>query len=175
MLFVHHSLVNSSCKSNYLCLFSLSLKRLQSLQKIVFPPYQKEELIKIVEQRVGKQLFERAALQLAGRKIASASGDARAMLNLVSNAIQNYRETFDTANEYNKISPSSMRPLINLKHVFKAFRETMGKTNAERIESLPVVAQTVLCVAVTLGHCLGNQSPIRQRYCEAASQNGAFR
>ena len=146
------------------------------MEKIVFPPYGKEDLIKIVEQRVGTRTFDGASLQLAGRKIAAASGDARAMLNLASNAIRKYQEIFNTESEYNKICPSTMEPLITLKHMMKAVRETVGKKQTNYIESLPQAAKFVLCIAVTIGKIMGTDCVMSmaklKRYCAAATRNG---
>ena len=142
----------------------------------MFPPYGKDDLIKIVEQRVGTRTFDDASLQLAGRKIATASGDARAMLNLVSNAIRKHQEVFNTENEYNQICPSTMKPLIKLKHMMKAIRETVGKKQTNYIESLPQAAKFVLCLAVTIGNVLGSDCVMSmaklKRYCSAATRNG---
>jgi len=144
----------------------------------VFPPYEKEDLIHIVQKRVGTRTFDNNALELAGRKIATASGDARAMLNLAAGAVRKYQEMFQTANEYNKIHPSNMEPLIKLRHMMKAVRGSVGKKQSDHINSLPEGAKQVLCVAVTLGHCLGSTSEIPvyrlKKYVAAATQNGMF-
>ena len=150
----------------------------QSIKKIVFPPYDKQDLVNIVEKRVGTRIFENSALMLAGRKVAAASGDARAMLSLVSNAIRKYQETYSTADEYIRISSSTTKPPITLKHMMMAVRETICKKHTETISHLPQAAKSVLCLAVTIGEVMGANNVISQgelkRYSAAATRNGVI-
>ena len=99
-------------------LIHVSHRMKQSIKKIIFSPYDKQDLVNIVEKRVGTRTFEKSALMLAGRKVAGASGDARAMLSLVSNAIRKYQETYITADEYIRIFSTTARKYVRIR-IFK--------------------------------------------------------
>ena len=96
-----------------------------NFHEIRFLPYQKEQIVKIIENRLqmfqneNKPLIDRAAIEFCARKIASFSGDIRKALDVCRRAI----ELIDNDSQSHKVSrPKKMIP-------FRARENTMMTNN----------------------------------------------
>jgi len=119
---------------------------LQAHNTITFSPYSKEDLIKIVEDRVGNRIIEPKAVEFAASKVSASSGDARKVLELTSSAVAKCMASLSPA----ELKETSVdKPIVSLKFMLKAVKDTIQK-HADTIEGLPQMAKVTLCVAVTL-------------------------
>ena len=122
----------------------------------VFNPYGKEDLMAIVESRVGRSVVDPKLIEFASSKVSASSGDARRVLEFVSKAIDNCREKLsqDRLDE-NFESFSEGQPLVKLPHIMAVIREVNPKYT-HLINDLPTAAKTALCVATTLARALAD-------------------
>lgn len=120
----------------------------------VFNPYGKEDLITIVESRVGRSVVDPKLIEFAASKVSASSGDARRVLEFVSKAIDKCREKLsrDRLDE-NFESFSEGQPVVKLPHIMAVIREVNTKFT-QLIDDLPTAAKTTLCIATTLARAL---------------------
>jgi len=151
----------------------------QSPPELVFPTYKEDDIIAILEQRLGKHVVDHKALQLISRRVAASSGDARRALEITSNAVGKCLdllkpEELDTEVKYN----DERMPLVKLPHMMRAIREAMPMRHADVISGLPQAAKVILCIAVSLGQAWGPTAEISistlKKYCVEATRHAVM-
>jgi hypothetical protein len=117
-------------------------------EKVTFSPYEKDELVAIVESHyMGKIMFDQDTLSLAAKTIRKRGGDARKMLDLVDKAVKEYYKCSNRV-DCPPSDGNTPKPFVTMKHVIPHVRKQ--SETAGYIEGLPQVAKVILCVAVTL-------------------------
>ena len=128
-------------------LSSISHLVTQSGKRIPFATYGEEELVSLVVSRIGSSIVDPKALRFLASMVASKSGDARTMLDLVASAVQIRHDSFSAAQLEGKASNG--QPIVSFHDALKAARATVVPL-ARRIDALPEMTQLVLFVAVTI-------------------------
>lgn len=146
----------------------------QAHHTITFSSYRKEDLIKIVEDRVGCNIIDPKAIEFAAGKVAASCGDARKLLELTSSAVSKCYETLaPTTREETTLD----KPIVTLRHMMLAVKDMIQK-HADIIDSLPQMAKIILCVAVTLNQAGPEWNVIRlgklKNFCYAAAREEIF-
>ena len=116
----------------------------QHCKTITFTPCCTEDLVEIIEDRVGNKVFHPEAIEFAAKKVSAISGDARAVLELASRAVT----MCATSLSPNQLKATTDKPVVTLKNMFQANK--VRTPIADTIEALPEAAKVILCVAVTL-------------------------
>ena len=155
---------------------------------IVFPTYTKEQLEKILLDRVGGSdniVFSSSSIRLIAKRISMNKGDARRAFDLASSAITNCIELMHEKERRAKAngadcndtsSCQSITCFVQPKHVLNVVKENpKSKSVIETIEVQPLWGKAILCIAVTLKRALfeqGIESKITlgvfESYCKAA-------
>jgi len=151
------------------------ISRLKSIgisgNKISFASYSHDDLVTIVKDRIDTNMVDLKALEFAAKKVANSSGDAREMIGLVSSAINNCLESMNTNQRPDK-TVDITKPVVTIRHMMKAVKSTIVQY-VERIEALPDLAKTVLCVAVSIAKAVPSSSysmSYLRRYCSEVSR-----
>ena len=150
-----------------------------SPRELVFPTYKEDDILAILEQRLGKYVIDHKALQLISRRVAASSGDARRALEITSNAVSKCLDLLngtgidlDTKVTYND---EHHMPLVKLPHMMRAIRETMPMRHTDMISGLPQAAKVILCIAVSLSQVWGPTAKISistlKKYCVEATHH----
>ena len=122
--------------------------------KLFFPAYKEEDILAILEQRLGKKAFDYRALQLISRKVAELNGDMSKALEVTSNAVDKCRALLSIERQSMNVEDDEL-PLVKLPHMMRAIRESMSVRHAEVIGQLPKAAKVILCICVTMSQVLG--------------------
>jgi len=136
--------------------------------KIAFAPYSSCDLITLVVDRIGDSIVDVKALEYASKKVANSRGDAREMFDLVTKAADECLKTEHYSNEVKE----GRKPAVTIRHMMKAIKSTIPEY-ADRINNLPEVAKTCLCVAVTISKtCSSTPFTFRylRKYCSEAAR-----
>jgi Cdc6-like AAA superfamily ATPase len=139
ILFAHDGIFTNSC-----CLLHTHL---QFKETITFNAYGVQDIIGILEARIGRSVVDKNAMEFIGRKISNESGDARKALKLAAMAVQICLDKLPK-NKGDKTTPG---PLVKTMHAHLANRSSHERLN-ERIGGLPTFTKGVLCVLSALGH-----------------------
>ena len=148
----------------------------QSPRELVFSAYKKEDILAILEQRLGSNIVDQKALQLISRRVAASNGDVRRALEITSNAVGKCmhltsKEKLDMEVAFD----GECMPLVKLPHMMRAIKEGMPMGHANVICSLPHAAKVVLCVAVSLSQVWSPTSEISisvlKKYCVEATHH----
>jgi hypothetical protein len=116
-------------------------------KKITFGPYSKQDLVNLVQDRIGKNVVDERALEFAAAKVAVTTGDARQMLALTAGAV---KKCLESLSEKDGDTPyDDGAPTVKLGNMMQTNRESI-KQYADIVDGLPEMAKSVLCVAVTL-------------------------
>lgn len=120
---------------------------------------------------------EQKALELVSRKVAATHGDARKVLEIVSNAVGHCMDSLSEAELVKEVSNDDSPP-VKIKHMMRAIRESNLIKYAEIIRKLPQLAKIVLCIAVAYGHVEGPNAEISLGYlrnlCQQATKYDLF-
>mmetsp|Transcript_6131 Transcript_6131/g.12636 ORF Transcript_6131/g.12636 Transcript_6131/m.12636 type:complete len:1844 (-) Transcript_6131:84-5615(-) len=170
---VHLSMIGISNSIN-----DASAARIRNLanspEELVFQTYTEQDLMAILQQRVGKKIIDSKALELISRKIATNSGDARRVLELTYNAVNICLEA-SSEEELSQQLPDDHAPLVKVSHMMKAVRQAMPGRHEDVIRGLPQAAKVVLCIAVTISQAWGPKAEISvatlKKYCVEASMH----
>ena len=154
-------------------------ERLQSLGRIshtlVFKPYKEEDLISIIEARVGTKIIAEPAIKMVSRKVAAGSGDARKALDMTAQAVRKC-ETDLSVDQLGRSGDDIVYPIVKLPHMMRSIREGLGMKHTDAIMSMPQAAKIVLCVAVALSTVSPAWKIIKmkdlKKYCAEASRHG---
>jgi Cdc6-like AAA superfamily ATPase len=119
--------------------------------KVVFTTYGKNDLIGIVESRIGRSIVDPKMVEYVASKVAATSGDARKFIDLVSRAVEVCREKLPN----NILNSKLEKPVVKLPHAMMIIRQTNTKYK-DLIESLPNYEKYTLCVGVQLSRTLGS-------------------
>lgn len=146
----------------------------QAHNTITFSSYRKEDLIKVIEDRVGCNIIDPKAIEFAAGKVAASSGDARKLLELTSSAVSKCQASLTPTK---RKETTLDEPIVTVKHVMQAIKDTIQK-HADIIDGLPQMAKIILCVAVTLNQAGPEWNVIRlgklKTFCYAALREEIF-
>lgn len=148
-----------------------------SPRELVFPTYKEDDVLAILEQRIGKNVIDHKALQLISRRVAASSGDARRALEITSNAVSKCLDLLNGINLDTKVKYNDKQhmPLVKLPHMMRAIRETMPMRHTDMISGLPQAAKVILCIAVSLSQVWGPTAKISiytlKKYCVEATHH----
>mmetsp|Transcript_11814 Transcript_11814/g.25906 ORF Transcript_11814/g.25906 Transcript_11814/m.25906 type:complete len:893 (-) Transcript_11814:67-2745(-) len=147
-----------------------------SPRELVFSAYKEEDILAILEQRLGKNAVDHKALQLISRRVAASSGDARRALDITSNAVSKCSDLLSNEQLGNVVKfDDECMPLVKLPHMMRAIREAMPMRHADIISGLPQAAKVVLCICVSLSHVWGPTAEISisilKKYCVQATHH----
>lgn len=148
-----------------------------SPRELVFPTYKEDDVLAILEQRIGKNVIDHKALQLISRRVAASSGDARRALEITSNAVSKCLDLLNGINLDTKVKYNDEQhmPLVKLPHMMRAIRETMPMRHTDMISGLPQAAKVILCIAVSLSQVWGPTAKISiytlKKYCVEATHH----
>jgi len=117
----------------------------QFKETITFKPYGTDDILRILEARVGGKIIAKTAMTMIAKKVSSSSGDARKALELASDAIKNCLASLRTKSA----KSNSEYPLVTMQHLGSSLK-VGNKRLAEVVEGLPQVGKVILCVAATL-------------------------
>lgn len=122
-----------------------TISLLQFNKIITFRAYSENELVHILQARVGETIFESKALDFIAKKIAQGSGDVRKALELASGAVKNCLLSLgDQVGDMD-----TQHALVKIPHVASAFKH-VNRAVANIIDGLPTLGKTTLCVIVSL-------------------------
>lgn len=155
--------------SNTIDLPERLLPRLTSrmgLDRLQFPAYNRHEIVKILQARIGEtRIFQATGMELAARKVASVSGDVRRALDICRRATIIAEEASANAQEPDKSpdqpscgvattfgTPSSARGAtlvdgilpVAITHVHEAIRQQAQTLPVRAVRALPLHAQLLL-------------------------------
>jgi len=149
-----------------------------SPRELIFSAYNQEDILAILEQRLGKKVVDRKALQLISRRVAASSGDARRALEITSNAVAKCADLMSPEKLGAVVEDGDnncMLPLVKLPHMMRAIREGMPMKHGDIICGLPQAAKVILCIAVSLSQVWGPTAEISisqlKKYCVEASHH----
>ena len=152
----------------------------QSPRELIFSAYKEEDILAILEQRLGKNVVDHKALQLISRRVAASSGDARRALELTANAVGKCADilTDEKLDMEVKHDDIECMPLVKLPHMMRAIREGMPMRHADVISGLPQAAKVILCIAVSLSQVWGPTAEISisilKKYCVEATHHAVM-
>lgn len=139
-------------------------------------PYREEDLKGIVLRRLGtnKVLIEEKAIEYATKKISKSNGDARAVLDLFSKALQKCKMGLS---QEMMNSTNVEEPVLKMVHVLQALRNAgVNLSIVDLIKSLPQKVKTLLCVASAINQVSDSWKDIPlaklKSYCHRAVQHG---
>ena len=149
---------------------------LQGPRELSFPAYKEEDILAILEQRLGKNVVDPKALQLISRRVAASTGDARRALEITSNAVGKCADSLtDDKLDMTVEADDKCMPLVKLPHMMRAIREAMPMRHTDVIGSLPQAAKVILCIAVSLSQVWGPTAEISmstlKNYCIQATHH----
>ena len=117
------------------------------------------------------------ALELVSRKIASTSGDARKVMEIVSNAVQRCIDSLSEEALSQEVGVDD-KPPVKINHMMWAIREGNVIKHAYVIQKLPQLAKIVLCITVAYGHAIGPKAEISvsllKKLCTQATKHALF-
>jgi Cdc6-like AAA superfamily ATPase len=96
--------------------------------------------------RIGNTIIQPKAVEFLAARVASKSGDARWMLELVSHTI---RIRYEELSDESRKEAVSKNPVVGIREAIMAIKSTVV-AYVDRIDALPEMAKMVLCVAITL-------------------------
>jgi Cdc6-like AAA superfamily ATPase len=129
------------------------------VNKLVFSPYSKDELVKITEAKIGFSVVDKKALEFIAAKVSASSGDARKYLELVTIAIQSCRQKLPLITLNNE---PLTKPVVTIRQAMMAIRDSITKYT-DIIQSLTTFEKVTLCVGVHLARKFdGNSVTISQ-------------
>ncbi|KAJ8613580.1 hypothetical protein CTAYLR_006150 [Chrysophaeum taylorii] len=108
---------------------------------VVFEPYTFLQLRDIVADRAGDK-FEAKALELAARKVAAQTGDARKVLDICAKAVR----------------LASGDGIATIRHVVAALKDSAASPACATVQTLPVHARVALAAAIRLSGAKGHFS-----------------
>ncbi|XP_058257642.1 cell division control protein 6 homolog [Hemibagrus wyckioides] len=153
--------------ANALDLTDRILPRLQAKphcrpQLLHFPPYSRQELAAIVQDRLtqvsGEGVLDAAAVQFCARKVSAVSGDARKALDICRRAVEmvesNNRskmpsESTDTTTNSNTKAPRVSVPQV-ARVLSEVYGDRMASNGGEEGESFPLQQKLLVCCLLLL-------------------------
>ena len=115
------------------------------VNKLVFSPYGKDELVKITEAKIGFSVVDKKAMEFIAAKVSASSGDARKYLELVVLAIQSYRQKLPLI----ELAKPLTKPVVTIRQAMIAIRDSNTKYT-DIIQSITTFEKVTLCVGVHL-------------------------
>ncbi|PRP83983.1 hypothetical protein PROFUN_08667 [Planoprotostelium fungivorum] len=133
--------------SNTLNLPELMTPRVSSrlgLEKIIFHPYRRDQLVEIIRARVqAVDIFEEQATLLVAAKVASVSGDARRALELCRRASSIAEMEWKEADETGRTTGK-----IRAKHINTAIKDMFGSHRSQSMKFLDMTSKLFLLSVV---------------------------
>ncbi|EJK70792.1 hypothetical protein THAOC_07822 [Thalassiosira oceanica] len=143
-------------------------------RELAFSAYTEEDILAILQARVGTRIIDLKALDLISRRVAASDGDVRKALEIVSNGINKCADLLSEEKLSRVIGDDDeCLPLVKLPHMMRAIREGMPMRYTDIIRGLPQAAKVVLCIAVSLSKAWGEGAVIGistlKKYCVEAT------
>uniref|UniRef100_A0A4W3HJ02 Cell division control protein 6 homolog n=1 Tax=Callorhinchus milii TaxID=7868 RepID=A0A4W3HJ02_CALMI len=118
-------------------------------QLLNFPPYTKEQIVAIVQDRLsqvpGEKVLDNSAVQFCAGKVSSLSGDARKALDVCRRAVEMV--------EMDKGSPTSRLVKVSLPHISRVMSEVYGdrmKSSSGAEHAFPLQQKFLACSLLLL-------------------------
>ena len=127
--------------------------RLESTQKVVFPPYAMSELQAILVQRIGHispQLFADSAVQFVCRQTASHCGDVRRLLQSTAAAVHSMLCSYEEGGEAPVAPKDVSSGIITVHHLSSVISKVFQDRFQEFIKSITSPLQFLVVCAVTV-------------------------
>ncbi|XP_060797692.1 cell division control protein 6 homolog [Neoarius graeffei] len=149
--------------ANALDLTDRILPRLQAKphcrpQLLHFPPYSRQELAAIVQDRLrqvsGEGVLDAAAVQFCARKVSAVSGDARKALDICRRAVEmvesnnRSRMSLELTNNSTKVQPVSVPQVARV--LSEVYGDRMASSGREEGESFPLQQKLLICCLLLL-------------------------
>jgi Cdc6-like AAA superfamily ATPase len=116
---------------------------LQFKDPVSFERYSEDEMLTILRARVGSNVIAEAVLKFVCKKIASASGDVREALEMLSEAVK------DAQNTVSAVRRDTSEPLVTMQNMMK-HNKKVNKSLVDIIDGLPMAGKVLLCAVTTL-------------------------
>ncbi|XP_030627918.1 cell division control protein 6 homolog [Chanos chanos] len=168
--------------ANALDLTDRILPRLQAKphcrpQLLHFPPYTRQELAAIVQDRLsqasGESMVDAAAVQFCARKVSAVSGDARKALDICRRAVEIVEST-DRRSKVSEPAADSKASRVSVPQVAKVLSEVYGDRMASGSsgegESFPLQQKLLVCCLLLLTRNGKNREVQLGKLCEAYSK-----
>ena len=132
----------------------------------MFETYATNDLIHMVDCRIGRTIVDPKAVEFFAKRVAATSGDARKLLDLIAKAASKCKEQLP----YYCIESSKASIVVKMPVAMTALsRESLNPKYTTLIEGHPSTRRALLCVAVTLARSRRkcNQPTLGElrRYC----------
>jgi Cdc6-like AAA superfamily ATPase len=134
----------STTPSTHFSIFPLFL--LQFKDTVTFKSYSKDDLVGIVQARIGNKIVDPKALEFMAMKVESSTGDARSVLEMTAKAIE---RRLSAVRDGSRLPSNPNAPLVTMADVMPAVKKSNTKI-ADTIEGLPTMGKASLCVLATL-------------------------
>ncbi|XP_036442343.1 cell division control protein 6 homolog [Colossoma macropomum] len=168
--------------ANALDLTDRILPRLQAKphcrpQLLHFPPYSRQELTAIVQDRLtqvsGEDLLDAAAVQFCARKVSAVSGDARKALDICRRAVEMV-ESNNRSKMPSESTASNKASRVSVPQVAKVLSEVYGDRMASSSggdgESFPLQQKLLVCCLLLLTRNGKSREVQLGKLCEAYSK-----
>lgn len=119
---------------------------LQFQDTVTFSAYSAEDLVGIVQARIGDKVFDPKAMKFMAMKSSTIKGDARDVLSLATETIKG---RIQSLSEGKRLPKSPDAPLVGIPDVIQAVKKAALDIPAA-IEGLPAMGKAILCVLTTL-------------------------
>mmetsp|Transcript_21400 Transcript_21400/g.53043 ORF Transcript_21400/g.53043 Transcript_21400/m.53043 type:complete len:918 (+) Transcript_21400:80-2833(+) len=136
-----------------------------SPNKLVFETYQKWDLVKISQSKIGFSVVHQKAHEFIAAKVANSSGDARQYLDLVEKSIIYCRRNMSLE----KRADIHITTIVTIRNAMMAIRETNLKCK-EIIGGLTTIEQMALCAGVHLARKLDGRPVLMGKLRELIQQ-----
>ena len=116
--------------------FSLKIISRFGKNKILFKPYNKEQIREIIQYKdININLFDEDALKLASMKVAAINGDLRRVISILRHAIEIYKSDIKINNKKN---------LINKFYIIKSCQDLFDGTIINTIKNLKIFEKIII-------------------------------
>jgi Cdc6-like AAA superfamily ATPase len=129
---------------------------LQFKNTVMFNAYSKNDLVGIVQARIGDRVVAPKALEFIALKIEQSTGDARKVLEMMADAIE---RRLSALLEGKRLPSDPEAPLVTLGDVLPIIKERNNAV-ADKIEGLPAMGKAILCVLTSLAKVSVNSTSL---------------
>jgi hypothetical protein len=120
----------------------------------MFETYATNDLIHMVDCRIGRTIVDQKAVEFLAKRAAAASGDARKLLDLIAKAVPKCKEQLPCY----RLESSEAGIVVKMPDVMTALRESANPKHTTLIKGLPSTRRAAPCVAVTLARSRRKES-----------------
>jgi hypothetical protein len=121
----------------------------------VFETYATNDLIHMVDCRIGHTIVDPKAVEFLAKRVAATSGDARKLLDLlIAKAVSECKEQLP----YYRLESSEAGIVVKMPDAMTALRESVNPKYMTLIKGLPSTRRAALCIAVTFARSRRKES-----------------